>query len=71
MIASVAETTMAMYFTPDEELKAEAEQLSNKLARGFAKESLAWKAEESADVSTRITNDAYQALYKALVVGEK
>jgi len=71
VIASVAETTMAMYFTPDEELKAEAEQLSNKLARGFAKESLAWKAEESADVSTRITNDAYQALYKALVVGEK
>lgn len=67
VIFSAAEATMAMYYTPDEEMKQKAESESNRLAQELASESGIWAASDAANTATRITNSACTALYKALI----
>ena len=67
VIFSAAEATMAMYYTPDEEMKQKAESESNRLAQEISVESISWAASDAATTATRITNSACTALYKALI----
>jgi HK97 family phage portal protein len=61
-IASMADSIMAMHYTPDEEAKTKAENESNRLAKQYAAESLAWVKTAASDLATELTNRAYTAL---------
>jgi len=66
VIASMADALMALFFTPDAEMKQKAESESNALATANAKASLNWAA-SAAELATTIADQAYTALFKALI----
>lgn len=66
-IASMAESMMAMYFTPDEEAKRKAEAESTRLGKQFAAESLTWGKMEASALASEITSRAYEALFEELI----
>jgi HK97 family phage portal protein len=68
IVASMAEATMSMYFTADQETKDRAETESNRIARELV-ESLKAKYEGNhlSTIAVAITDEAYAALYKALI----
>jgi HK97 family phage portal protein len=66
-IASMADSIMTMFFTPDQETKDQAETESNRLAKQFAAESLTWLKTEASALATGLTSRAYDALYKELI----
>jgi HK97 family phage portal protein len=66
-IASMAESIMAMYYTPDEEAKQKAENESTRLGKQFAAESHGWAKREASALATEITDRAYTGLFAELV----
>lgn len=66
-IASMGDALMAMYYTPDDEMKQKAETEANRLAKLFAGESLTWSKTNTSALATEITLRAYAALYEALI----
>jgi HK97 family phage portal protein len=67
-IASMADSIMTMYFTPDEEAKAKAERESNRLGKELAAESLTWTKPDTSALAVSITDRVYDALFKELIV---
>jgi HK97 family phage portal protein len=61
-IASMADSIMAMYYTPDAEMKAKAENESNRIAKQFAAESMGWAKTAASTLATDLTDRAYTAL---------
>ncbi|WP_420239252.1 phage portal protein [Telmatobacter bradus] len=69
VIASMAESVMAMYFTPDKEMKEIAENQSANLARQQAAKCAEWSIDQAAILATTLTDQVYTALYRALIEG--
>jgi HK97 family phage portal protein len=66
-IASMAEAIMAMYYTPDKEMKERAETESSSIARELAQASAEWKADQAGTIAGETANDVYRKLHKALI----
>jgi hypothetical protein len=66
-IASMGDSMMAMYFTPDQEMKDKAEAAANRLGNRFAGESLAWAKADASALATTVTDQVYAALYEELI----
>jgi len=66
-IAAMAESVMAFFYVPDEEMKKSAEVESSRIAKELAATSAQWSADQAATIATIIANQAYTALYRALI----
>jgi HK97 family phage portal protein len=66
-IASMGDSIMAMYFTPDQEMKDRAAEESNRLGRQFAQESLAWSKAAASALASTVVERSYDALHSELV----
>jgi HK97 family phage portal protein len=68
VVASMAEATMAMYFTPDEEMKDRAETEATRITHDLiASLKVKYEGNLLATIAVAITDEAYAALYKALI----
>ena len=71
VVASMADAMMAMYFTPDEDVKKNAETESSRIARDLASSCPQWQPDQAATLATTATEDAYTALHRALIGGQR
>jgi HK97 family phage portal protein len=67
VIASMAEAVMAMYFTPDKEVKENAETEASRIAHDLAATCSQWRPDQAATLATTTTEDVYTALHRALI----
>lgn len=66
-IASMGESIMAMYYTPDQEMKDKAEAAANRLGEECARQSLTWAKTDASELATSVTDQIYAALYEELI----
>jgi len=66
-VASMGEAIMAMYYTPDEEMKVENEAAATRLAKEHAAASAGWAKAEANAIATDLTARIYTALVAELV----
>lgn len=69
VIASMAESLMVMYFTPDKEMQQNAESQSSMLAREHAANCATWIPDQASILATTLTDQLYTALHRALIEG--
>lgn len=67
ILTSMAEGMLMVLVASPLQLSENDETKVQQHANTIAKESLSWKAEEAAETATRVTNEAYDALKKALM----
>lgn len=66
-IASMGESIMATYYTPDQEMKDKAEAAANRLGDEYARASLTWAKTDASELATSVTDQIYAALYEELI----
>lgn len=66
-IASMAESIMAMYYSPDDEQKQTAEAEATRLGKQMAAESPTWGKQEPGGLASQITERAYTVLHAQLI----
>jgi HK97 family phage portal protein len=66
-IASMGDSVMTMYYTPDDEMKERAAVAATELAHQFARESLGWPKQDASGLATTVTERIYTALRDELV----
>jgi HK97 family phage portal protein len=66
-IASMGEAIMAIYYTPDAEMKARNEAEATHLAKKLAAESRGWGKAQTAPIAKSLATQVYTALVAALV----